>query len=119
MPAGSSSMTDEAKKLLFDVLTACEAIQTFVAGKSLVGYQQDELLRSAIERKFEIIGEALSRLGRRAPEMAQRISDVPAIIAFRNRITHGYDAIDDLVVWDIVQQKVPRLRSEISLLLNA
>jgi uncharacterized protein with HEPN domain len=111
-------MTDEAKKLLFDLRTACEAIQTFAAGKDLASYQSDDQLRSAIERKFEIIGEALSRLGRQAPEVVRSISDVPAIIAFRNRITHGYDAIDDLVVWDIVQQKVPKLKAEVARLLS-
>ena len=111
-------MTDEAKKLLYDVRTACEAIRTFAAGKGFAQYQDDELLRSGVERKFEIIGEALSRLGRQAPDVIRSISDVPAIIAFRNRITHGYDAIDDLVVWDIVQQKVPKLESEIARLLN-
>jgi uncharacterized protein with HEPN domain len=111
-------MTDEAKKLLFDLQIACQAIQTFAAGKDLAGYQDDDQLRSAIERKFEIIGEALSRLSRQAPEVVRNISEVPAIIAFRNRITHGYDAVDDLVVWDIVQQKVPRLKAEVARLLS-
>jgi uncharacterized protein with HEPN domain len=91
-------MTDEAKKLLLDVLTACQAIERFAAGRNLADYQQDEQFRSATERKFEIIGEALSHLARKAPDVAARLSEVPAIIAFRNRITHGYDAIDDLVV---------------------
>lgn len=94
------------------------AIRAFTAASGLAEYQRDDQLRSAVERKFEIIGEALSRLGRQAPEVARRISDLPAIIAFRNRITHGYDAIDDLVVWDIVQQKVPKLEQEVACLLN-
>ncbi len=111
-------MTDEAKKLLLDVLTACQAVEGFTAGKNLGEYQRDDQLRSATERKFEIIGEALSRLARNAPEVAQRISEVPAIVAFRNRITHGYDAIDDLVVWDIVEQKVPVLKAEVEKLLG-
>lgn len=95
-------MTDEAKKLLLDVLTACQAIERFAAGRNFAEYQKDEQFRSATERKFEIVGEALSRLARKAPDVIEQISEVPAIIAFRNRITHGYDAIDDLVVWDIV-----------------
>ncbi len=111
-------MTDEAKKLLLDVLTACQAIERFAAGRDFAEYQKDEQFRSATERKFEIIGEALSRLGRTAPEVIQRISEVSAIIAFRNRISHGYDAVDDLVVWDIVEQKVPVLKAEAERLLG-
>jgi uncharacterized protein with HEPN domain len=111
-------MTDEAKKLLLDVLTACRAIERFAAGRSFAEYQKDEQFRSATERKFEIIGEALSRLAWKAPDVIERISGVLAIIAFRNRITHGYDAIDDLVVWDIVEQKVPVLKSEAEKLLG-
>ncbi|MBI2946708.1 MAG: DUF86 domain-containing protein [Verrucomicrobia bacterium] len=111
-------MTDEAKKLLLDLLTACRAIESFAAGRSFAEYEKNEQFRAATERKFEIIGEALSRLTRKAPEVSERISEVPAIIAFRNRITHGYDAIDDLVVWDIVEQKVPVLKAEVQNLLR-
>jgi uncharacterized protein with HEPN domain len=111
-------MTDEAKKLLLDVLTACQAIERFAAGRSFAEYQKDEQFRSATERKFEIVGEALSRLARHAPDVIQQISEVPAIIAFRNRITHGYDAIDDLLVWDILEQKVPVLKAEAEKLLG-
>ena len=111
-------MKDEAKKLLLDVLTACQAIERFAAGRSFAEYQKDEQFRSATERKFEIIGEALSRLARKAPDVIQRISEVPAIIAFRNRITHGYDAIDDLVLWDIVAQIVPVLKADVEKLLG-
>jgi uncharacterized protein with HEPN domain len=111
-------MTDDAKKLLLDVLTACRAIQSFAAGRSFAEYQKDEQFRSATERKFEIIGEALSGMSRKAPDVIQRISGVPAIIAFWNRITHGYDAIDDLVVWDVVEQKVPVLKAEAEKLLG-
>ena len=111
-------MTDEAKKLLLDVLTACQAIERFAAGRNFAEYQKAEQFRSATERKFEIVGKALSRLARQAPDVIQQISEVPAIIAFRNRITHGYDAIDDLVVWDIVEQKVPVLKAEAEKLLG-
>ena len=55
-------MTDEAKKLLLDLLTACRAIESFAAGRSFAEYEKNEQFRAATERKFEIIGEALSRL---------------------------------------------------------
>ena len=67
-------MTDEAKKLLLDVLTACQAIERFAAGRNFAEYQKDEQFRSATERKFEIVGEALSRLARKAPDVIERIS---------------------------------------------
>ena len=57
-------------------------------------------------------------MARRAPGVIEQISEAAAIIAFRNRITHGYDAIDDLVVWDIVAQKVPVLKAEAEKLLG-
>ena len=71
------------------------------------------MLRSAIERQFEIIGEALNRLKRLDPETAVRISDYQRIIDFRNVLAHGYDVVSDQVVWDIVQNKLPDLRREI------
>jgi len=54
-------MTNEAKKRLLDVVNACEAIAEFVAGKNFPAYESDRLLRSAVERQFEIIGEALKQ----------------------------------------------------------
>jgi uncharacterized protein with HEPN domain len=85
----------------------------FSAGKQLDDYRNDPMLRSAIERQFEIIGEALNRLKRLDPETAVRISDYQRIIDFRNVLAHGYDVVSDQVVWDIVQNKLPDLRREI------
>ena len=103
----------EIKKLIYDIDQATALIAQFSAGKQLDDYRNDLMLRSAIERQFEIIGEALNRLKRLDPETAVRISDYQRIIDFRNVLAHGYDVVSDHVVWDIVQNKLPDLRREI------
>ena len=72
--------------------------------------------RRAIEREFEIIGEALGRLRQTDESTAARISGLPRIVAFRNRIIHGYDAIDDATVWGIAIDHLPALMAEVEAL---
>jgi uncharacterized protein with HEPN domain len=107
----------EIKKLLLDVLTSCEAIQEFTAGKSFSNYEQSRLLRSATEREFEVIGEALGRLRKLNPTVASQITSLDVIIAFRHRIIHGYDSVDDVIVWNTIQRHVPLLLTEAKRLL--
>lgn len=76
------------------------------------------MLRSAVERQFEIIGEALARLARLDELLAACISEYRRIIAFRNIMIHGYAQVDDRVVWDIVQSKLPALHREVVALLK-
>ena len=71
-----------------------------------------------MERQFEIIGEALARLGRTDPQMAERIGDYKRIIAFRNVLIHDYNGVDDAIVWDAVQDKLPALREAVEALLK-
>jgi hypothetical protein len=71
------------------------------------------MLRAAVERQFEIIGEALSQLARLDESLASRITDHRRIIAFRNILIHGYTDVDDRLVWDIVSTKLPLLRREV------
>ena len=106
-------MTLEVKKLLYDLDQALELINHFTYGKRLADYQVDALLRSAVERQFEIIGEALNRLKKVDPGTLARISEYQRIISFRNVLAHGYDVISDEIIWDIVENKLPRLDQEI------
>jgi len=76
------------------------------------------LLRAAVERQFEIIGEALRRLAKEDAATATRISGHSRIIAFRNILVHGYADLDDRIVWDIVQSKLPTLLREVESLLE-
>ena len=111
-------MRVEAKKYLHDIRQAAELIANFTAGKTLADYEGDALLRSAVERQFEIIGEVLAQLARLDQAVAARITDYRRIIAFRNILIHGYAEIDNRIVWDIVESKLPMLRREVSALLE-
>jgi len=76
------------------------------------------MLRAAVERQFEIIGEALRRLLTEDPSTAASISEHARIIAFRNILAHGYADIDDRIVWGIVESNLPSLLSEVDTLLK-
>lgn len=75
------------------------------------------MLRAAVERHFEIIGEACSRLTKISPDTATKIPDLPRIIAFRNLLIHAYAKIDDQMVWRILQTDLPILRERVADLL--
>ncbi len=108
----------EAKKYLFDMRHACARIAEFTTGKSYVDYGRDAMLRAAMERQFEIVGEALGRLASIAADVAERITDNGRIIAFRNILVHAYAQIDDRLVWGVVETNLPTLRAEIDTLLE-
>jgi uncharacterized protein with HEPN domain len=107
----------EFRKYLYDISQAADLIGEFTAGKQFSDYEENPMLRAAVERKFEIIGEALSKLSRADLAIASHISEHARIIAFRNILIHGYAEIDDRLVWDIVENKLPVLRLEVEDLL--
>ena len=76
------------------------------------------MCRAAVERKFEVIGEACMRLRDRFPKPFSHIASGPQIIGFRNRLIHGYDNVDDAIVWDIVTRKLPSLATEVEALID-
>ena len=80
----------EAKKYLFDIRSAADRLAEFLAGKTFADYQRDAMLRAAVERQFEIIGEAVSQLARFDEELAARFTNFRRIVAFRNILIHGY-----------------------------
>ena len=106
-------MPPEIAKLLLDMKHAAQRIERFAQGKTFEDYQQDDLLRSAIERQFEILGEAMMRLNKCAPAVASRISDYRKISGFRNALVHGYDSIDDTISWGVVTTKLAILTMEL------
>lgn len=107
----------EARKYLHDMQCAANALVAFTNGKSFVDYSSDAMLRAAVERQFEIIGEALAQLAKRDASVAARIGGYQRIIAFRNILIHGYADVDDALVWDVVATHLPALRRQIDSLL--
>ncbi len=112
-------MQPKSPRWLEDILEACAFIVETATGRELTDYENDRLLRSAIERNFEIIGEALIRIERTDHPTAERITDYRNIIGLRNRLAHGYDATDHAIVWQIIQEALPVLKAEVDALLDA
>ena len=108
----------EERKYLFDIQRAADRITRFCENKQFQQYQSDELLRSAVKRQFEIIGEALSRLVRLDPEVTAHIPEHRRIIAFRNILIHGYATVDDQIVWGVIENYLPSLYVSVTAFLN-
>lgn len=72
---------------------------------------------SAVERQFEIIGKAMTRLRDQDIVRFERITDARKITGFRNALIHGYDAIDDMISWGVITQKLSILLQEINAML--
>jgi len=111
-------MNKEARKRLLDALNACHAIQIFLANKTLNDYLGDLLLRSGVERQFEIVGEALRQADVLDPDIQDSVPDLRLIVGMRNRIIHGYNVVDNKVVWDTVQNDLPRLTEQLKVVLR-
>lgn len=111
-------MPRDPKKYLYDVHEAAKRIVRFIADKDFADYEQDELLRSAVERQFEIMGEALSQLSKVDHELAECVPEYNRIIAFRNVLIHGYAVIDSRLVWGVMEAKLPAVSDAVRRLLG-
>ena len=108
----------ETRSLLHDIRLAAGRVREFVEDLTFEDYTGDELRRSAVERQFEIIGEALRRLSREDPDLVTTIREHKRIIAFRNILVHAYASVDDRIVWDVIQRYVPELLDDVGRLLD-
>jgi uncharacterized protein with HEPN domain len=108
----------DPRAFLWDVIEAAHAIEGFIAGLDAQSYAKSAMVNAAVERKFEIIGEALNQLSKLDPALAARIPELSKIVAFRNQLIHGYAAVDDQVVWNITQNALPHLTLVVKVLLQ-
>jgi uncharacterized protein with HEPN domain len=107
----------ESAKYLEDIREAGQTVIQATAGLTLDDYLRDKVLRLAVERSFEIIGEALRRLDERDHETASKITDFKRIIGFRNILVHGYSIVKHDRVWSIVENQLPTLLAEVEAML--
>lgn len=103
---------------LWNARDAAQRIARFTAGRSYDDYLADETLRSAVERQFEIIGEAFAGLRQADPELAANIVNLPRIIAFRDVLIHGYATVNDQLVWAVAVNDLPKLLATLDSLLT-
>jgi uncharacterized protein with HEPN domain len=102
-----------------DVVTACELIVEFTLNMSEIEYTADLKTQSAVERQFEIIGEALNRIKKIDASLLDRVDNWREIIGFRNVIAHGYDVIENEIVWHSVKEDIPVLLDQLQRILEA
>ena len=107
-------MDREIKTWLYDILNAIEEIEQFLPQDQRIFevYKDDLKTKRAVERNLEIIGEATNRILNKDSNF--KISHSRKVISLRNRIIHGYDVISDELIWGIVINDLPKLKSEIS-----
>lgn len=110
-------MQREIKKYLFDISTSIESIEGFFADQwDFEFYQTNRMLRRAVERELEIIGEATNRILRIEPDI--NIPNARRIVNLRNWVIHSYDNVDDVIIWGILLRDIPKLKIQIRILLS-
>ena len=110
-------MNNRYYKYLFDIDECIKNIEKYVgASCTFENYNNNTMLQAAVERKLEIIGEAIKNLLEITPEI--EINNARKIVNTRNRISHGYDDIENAEIWNIIINHLPTLKTEVQKLLN-
>ena len=109
-------MTDKVRKYLFDILESAESIEKYIENIDFFQYQKNKLIRRAVERELEIIGEAINALLKNNRNI--EITSAERIIGMRNRVIHGYDKIDNEIIWGTIKRHLPVLKKEVNKLLK-
>lgn len=114
-------MDERIEKYLFDIKIAIDEVELFMQQLSSLSfneYKQNLLLKRAIERELEIIGEAMNRIIKRDAEFLIQIPEAKSIISLRNYIIHAYDSVSDENIWAIIKNHLPKLKEQVDELLN-
>ena len=110
-------MQREVLKYLLDISESIDSIYEFLGdNRNFSDYQSNKLLRRGVERELEIIGEAVSRILKLDEGIG--ISDSRRIVDLRNWVIHGYDKVDDVIIWGIISRDIPKLKDQIEKLRN-
>jgi uncharacterized protein with HEPN domain len=111
-------MDNEIRTWLFDIIQSIEEIESYFANEPRIfeNYIKDIKTKRAVERNIEIIGEATNRIIKRDKKF--ELANAQKIVATRNRIAHGYDKISDDLIWSILINHLPKLKTEVQQLLN-
>ena len=111
-------MNEKVLKSLYDIKFAIEELNSFFVGRGrrFEDYSTDILLKRAVERNLEIIGEAMNLILRENPDI--EIDNARKIIGLRNQIIHGYDSVSDENIWGIVVVHLPKLKKEVDFLIG-
>jgi len=110
-------MGNRVNKLLFDILTSIKNIDNYIGKKREYElYDNNPMLQDAVERNIEIIGEAMNKVLDISPDIA--ISNSRRIVDARNKIIHGYDEIENVQIWGIIINHLPKLKEEVEVLLD-
>jgi uncharacterized protein with HEPN domain len=107
----------EIQKYLFDIQSSIDSISEYLGSKrDFNDYLNNKLLRRGIERELEIIGEAANRILKIDPTI--KIDDASKIVDLRNWVIHGYDKIDNVIIWGIISKQLPHLKKQVDQLLK-
>ena len=108
-------MDERILKWVYDIKLCIEEIDSFFneSEKDFVSYTNNLMLKRAIERNLEIIGEAVNRIISRDNSFIEKISNSKSIIGLRNQVIHAYDNISDENIWSILINHLPILKSEV------
>lgn len=106
------------QKYLLDIQISIQSIDDYIGSKKdFIEYQSNKQLRRAVERELEIIGEAANRILQIDPSV--EISDARKIVDLRNWVIHGYDKVDDVIIWGVVCNYLPKLKLQVDIILNS
>jgi uncharacterized protein with HEPN domain len=113
-------MDDRILKWLFDIKNSIEEIDSFFKEneKDFFKYRENLMLKRAVERNLEIIGEAVNRILIRDKSFIEKINNAKAIVGLRNHVIHAYDNISDENIWSVVTYHLPKLKLEIDALIS-
>lgn len=104
------------QKYLYDIQQSILSIEEYLGTKrDFIAYEQNKLLRRAVERELEIIGEATNYLLDIDPNI--QIDNARRIVDLRNFVIHGYDKVDHVIIWGVISKDLPKLKQQVDELL--